>query len=235
MAYHMYLNGVEFPVMPSKLQMKIKGTNKTMTLINDSEINQLKEPGLTEISFDVEIPQVQHPYAVYPNGFQRASYYLDALENILNGKKPVQFIVTRAMPDGIPLFDTNLKVSLEEYTVKEDANNGFDLTVSIKLKKYRDYGTKTVEVIQKPDAKPVAAVTKQRDTSSKPATKQYKVVSGDTLWGIAKKHLGNGLRHKEIYNLNKTVIEATAKKRGLASSSNGHWIFPGTVLSLPEK
>lgn len=139
------------------------------------------------------------------------------------------------MPNGVPLFDTNLKVSLEEYTIKEEASNGFDITVSIKLKKYRDYGTKIVEVIQKPDTKPVAAVTQQRDTSSKPVTKQYTIVSGDTLWGIAKKHLGNGLRHTEIYNLNKTIIEATAKKRGMASSSNGHWIFPGTVISLPEK
>ena len=235
MAYHIYINGIEFPVVPSKIQMKIKGTNKTMTLINDGEINQLKEPGLTEISFDLEIPQVRYPYAVYPNGFQRASYYLGVLESILNEKKPIPFLLSRAKPNGELLFDTSMKVSLEEYTIQEEAENTLDLTVSVTLKKYREYGTKVVEVTQKPAAKPAATVTKPRDTSSKPALKQYKIVSGDTLWGIAKKHLGNGTRHGEIYQKNKDVIEAAAKRRGLASSKQGWWIFPGTVISLPQK
>ena len=166
MAYHIYINGVEFPVVPSKIQMKIKGSNQTMTLINDGEINQLKEPGLTEISFDLEIPQVRYPYAVYPNGFQRASYYLGVLESILNEKKPVPFLLSRAKPNGELLFDTSMKVSLEEYTIQEEAENTLDLTVSVTLKKYWEYGTKVVEVIQKPAAKPAATVTKPRDTSA---------------------------------------------------------------------
>lgn len=62
---------------------------------------------------------------------------------------------------------------------------------------------------------------------------QYTIVSGDTLWGIAKKFLGKGVRYVEIYNLNKDVIEAAAKAHGKSSSSNGHWIWPGTVLTIP--
>ena len=32
----------------------------------------------------------------------------------------------------------------------------------------------------------------------------------------------------------RSVIEAVAQERGKKDSSNGHWIFPGTVLSIPE-
>lgn len=76
-----------------------------------------------------------------------------------------------------------------------------------------------------------------KNTTTRPAatTKTYKVKSGDTLWGIASKLLGSGSRWKEIYNLNKSAIEQTAKKRGYKSSDNGHWIFPGTSLKIPSK
>jgi nucleoid-associated protein YgaU len=53
------------------------------------------------------------------------------------------------------------------------------------------------------------------------------------LWNIAQSQLGKGSRWKEIYNLNKEVIEKEAKRRGKSSSDKGYWIFPGTVLSLP--
>lgn len=62
---------------------------------------------------------------------------------------------------------------------------------------------------------------------------KYTVVKGDTLWTISEQFLGTPLRYAEIYDLNKGVIEAEAQKRGKKDSSNGHWIFPGTVLQIP--
>ncbi len=61
----------------------------------------------------------------------------------------------------------------------------------------------------------------------------YTVEKGDTLVKIAEKMLGSKLRYAQIYDLNKDVIEETAKGRGKKDSSNGHWIFKGTVLRLP--
>lgn len=62
----------------------------------------------------------------------------------------------------------------------------------------------------------------------------YTVVAGDTLWAIAKKYYGSGTKHSVIYNANVDVIEAAAKAHGKSSSSNGHWIWAGTVLTIPE-
>ena len=70
-------------------------------------------------------------------------------------------------------------------------------------------------------------------TTTSGACSTYTVVSGDTLWAIAKRYLGSGTRYTEIYNANSGIIESTAKAHGKSSSSNGHWIWPGEVLTIP--
>lgn len=62
----------------------------------------------------------------------------------------------------------------------------------------------------------------------------YTVVSGDTLWGISKRFYGSGAKYHVIYDANADIIESTAKDHGKSSSDNGHWIWPGTVLTIPE-
>lgn len=63
---------------------------------------------------------------------------------------------------------------------------------------------------------------------------EYTVVKGDTLWRIASQSLGSPARYAEIYDLNRDLIEETARGRGKKNSSNGHWLFPGTVLKIPK-
>lgn len=62
---------------------------------------------------------------------------------------------------------------------------------------------------------------------------QYTVVSGDTLWALAKKYYGSGTKYTVIYNANVSTIEAVAKSRGKSNSNNGYWIYPGTELTIP--
>lgn len=234
MAYHFYMGKMLCPIAPSKLQTKIKGKNKTMTLINDGEVNVLKQAGLTEVSFDLLLPNVKYPFATYKSGFKRAAYFLGELEKLKNDKKPFQFIVTRLLPNGKMLFDTNMKVSLESYDIKEEAKQGFDVTVSIKLKQYREYGTKTCKVTLA-NTKTKVSVQSSRPTGKSSSTnKAHTVKKGDTLWTIAKKYYGNGSKYTAIYKANKTVIENAAKKHGKKSSSNGNWIYPGTKLTIPN-
>jgi len=227
MAYSMYLDGVLLPITPSKIQTKIKNQNKTINLINDGEVNVLKSPGLTEVSFDVLLPQVRYPFAVYPNGFRKADFYLDKLEKLKANESVFQFICSRVSPSGSLLFDTNMKVTLEDYKIVEDAKEGFDIKVTVNLKQYKDYGTKTVDIVIKPKevttkAVAVATVSTPRLAETAPKPKTYTVAKGDTLWNIAKKNLGNGARYNEIYNLNKDKIK------------NPNLIYPGQVLTMPS-
>jgi hypothetical protein len=228
MAYYFYLDGVLLPVTPAKLSTKIKNKNKTVDLINESEINILKDAGLTEVSFEALLPNVQYPFSVYLNGFQKASYYLNKLESLKVKKKPFQFIVTRKLPSGGKLSYTNLKVSLESYDINETVNDGFDISVSISLKQYKSYGAKSATIRN-------TTVKKDSSRDSKDAGGySYTIQSGDTLWGISKKEYGTGTEHKTLYNANKTVIENAAKDHGKQSSSNGWWIYPGTDISIPK-
>ena len=128
------------------------------------------------------------------------------------------------MPNGKVLFSTNMKVSLEDYKITEQAKDGFDLMGKITLKQYRDYGTKTVN-IKIVDSKPKATVQKTRATETSPAptaSRTYTVVRGDCLWNIAKRFYGNGAKYTVIYNANKDVVGA-----------NPNRIYPGQVLTIP--
>lgn len=223
MAYRLYLDGVLFPVTPSKITLKINGNNEKVTLINEGEANILKTPGLTDVEFEVLLPNVKYPFAAYPGEFRPAKFYLDKLEELMTAKKPFQYIVTRTTPVNKKLFDTNMTVSLEDYTIEEDARDGMDITVKVKLKQYREFSTKTCTIdIALP--KPKASMGNSRAVSSNaPSGGSYTVVRGDSLWRIAKKFYGNGSKYTVIYEANKSVI-----------GGNPNLIYPGQVLTIPS-
>lgn len=202
---------MQLPVAPSSMSMKINNKNQTIVLMSEGEVNILKKPGLTDIEFEVEFPNVKYPYAVYPDGFQPASHYLEKLEKLKTSQEPFQFIVNRIKPDGSLLFDTNMTVSLEDYTIDEDAENGFDIKVTIPLKQFRPYGTKKLNIKSEPSKsnasgssapKQKATVEKTRPTTGKETPKTHTVKSGDTLWAIAKKYLGDGSKYTQLAKLN---------------------------------
>jgi hypothetical protein len=210
------------PVTPEKLTTEINGKNKTVTLINEGEVNILKKPGLTDIEFTCLLPSVKYPFGIYKNGFQKASYFLNYFEKLKTSKKPFQFIVTRKFPNGKSIYDTNMKVSLEEYKIEESADEGFDCKVTISLKQWRDYGTKTVKVSA---AKKKVSATSSRSSETAPTTstnQKYTVVKGDCLYAIARKFYGNGAKYTVIYNANKSVI-----------GGDPSLIYAGQVLTIP--
>lgn len=234
MAYVVYMKDVILPVTPSKIEYKINGRNETMDLINGGEVNQIKDPGLTEISFECMIPQVQYPFAYYPKKYHGAKYYLDKFENMKKAKKPFEFKVTRSTPNFKGLFDTSILVTLENYTITEDVEEGMDVIVSFELKQYVSYGIEVIKEITDSDGNKKKVTKKESTRSKKEIADNYVVKKGDSLWKIAKKELGDASKRTSIYNLNKSVIETAAKKNGRKSSSGGHWIYPGTKLKLPK-
>ena len=144
--YSVFLGETLLPVSPSSISTKINNRNERLELINDGEVNILKKKGLTDISFDFMIPHFKYPFANYTNGFKDEKHFLGILEELKDSQKPFQFIVSRVTPNGKLMYDTNMKVSLESYSVEESAENGLDLIVSIELKQFKEFSTKTVDI-----------------------------------------------------------------------------------------
>ena len=152
MSYACYLAGVQMPT-PAKLTVKIKNKNKTLILLNEGEINFLRTPGLTEIVVPFVFPMLTG---------RSPDYYLGTLERLKTSKEPTQFILVRCSPDGRTLYDTNMRVSVEDYNIVEDATKGLDVAVDVNLKQWRPYGTKTATVEQPAESGQAATVTVEK-------------------------------------------------------------------------
>ena len=116
-----------------------------------------------------------------------------------------------------------MKVSLENYNIVEESKNGLDVTVSIKLKQYKEYGTKTA-ILSITQRKTTAKVKNSRNTSTAPSNglpTTYTVKKGDCLSVIAKKFYGSGL---------KTYYMKIANANGI---SNPNLIYPNQVFTIP--
>jgi murein DD-endopeptidase MepM/ murein hydrolase activator NlpD len=72
----------------------------------------------------------------------------------------------------------------------------------------------------------VAAPISSTPANGAGAKKSYRVVSGDTLYEIAQRFLGDGKRYWEIVNLNKNKYPGVGKNPDL--------IFPGQEFELPD-
>lgn len=216
MAYEVYIDDMLLPIPPQKIPIKYPGQNETATLINGEEINITRPPGLAEISIDVVLPQMDYPCAMWDGSVEDAEEFISRLQDLKENGDTFEFIVIRDS------FDTNMDVTLEDYKVSDDVKEGLDLVVSITMKEARHYGTKIMNFAIVPEQPiPAAASPEPERPAERPQAKTYTVKSGDCLWNIAKKQLGDGSRWKEIHDLNRDKI------------SNPNLIHPGLVLVMP--
>ena len=216
MAYEVYIDDMLLPIPPQKIPIKYPGQNETATLINGEEINITRPPGLAEISVDVVLPQMDYPCAMWDGSVEDAEEFISRLQDLKESGDAFEFIVIRDS------FDTNMDVTLEDYKVSDDVKEGLDLVVSITMKEARHYGTKIMNFAIVPEQPiPAAASPEPERPAARPQVKTHTVKSGDCLWNIAKKQLGDGSRWKEIHDLNRDKI------------SNPNLIHPGLVLVMP--
>lgn len=202
------------PVTPSKVQIKTKSNNKTINLINDGEVSIIKPSGLTEISFDLLLPNSKYPFS---RGETKAKAYMNMLKKLKDDGTVFQFILARKKPNGTNLGNTNLTVTMEELTFTDDAGEGFDIKAGIKLKEYRAYGTKVYSI----GSQTMSAQSARTLSAEAPTTnKSYTVADGDTLWTIAKNNYGDGSKYTKIVAAN--------------GIENPNMIKAGQKLIIPE-
>lgn len=162
--------------------------------------------------------------------FHEPIWYLSRLREIKADKIPVFLVIIRQLYDGINadgsyklkyLFGGNLKVTIEDYTVEENAGEEGDYWVDIKLKEYREVGViKTLEETGKTDSdgKVEAVETPIAEKPTVPET--YTVKKDDNLCNIALKFYNDSSKYKYLAELN--------------NIENANYIYVGQVLKLRE-
>ena len=67
------------------------------------------------------------------------------------------------------------------------------------------------------------------------------VKSGDTLWSLAREHLGDPYKWTKLYEANEAAIDKaqagrrTSLRFGRKPLRGPNWIFPGTILVIPDR
>ena len=190
MPYLFFLGGVPLPITPSALSIKTPSLNRTVTLVNEGEINIPKGAGLREISFEFLLPRLQkYPFANYHIPYYTATIMTKLLSKWKELMLPFRFIVVRTSPKYLPLDYEYIKCLVEDFSFEEDAeSHGFDVMCSITLKEYKDYGTKILD--KEPDSDS-AKVSEERSTENKETKSSTTAKKGDTAPNVAKKETGS--------------------------------------------
>lgn len=180
--------------------------NKKYETIGIGEVNIIKGIGLREIFMsiilpnDLSLPFVQPKYS--PNVIiGKPILYLAKFREFKANKKPLQLLITRILPNGEEIFKGNIDVTLEEYTVYENAGEEGDFSVELTFKEYIAIKEQKLVSSSKDDS----TYTVNTNRTVKETPKTYTVKSGDTLWKIAKRELNDETKYKDIMQLNNIV------------------------------
>ena len=217
---------IRFPILPTSFKIVTAQQNTAQNVHRKGEINLLGEKSLETVELTSFFPAKEYSFCQY-KGFNTTPYfYANKIKDWKNKKVTPRLLIT-----GEP--DINMCVSIEAFECGEDDASG-DVTFTISLKEYVTVEYSKPKKNTKAGKKVKKKKTKKKRSSKAKKTTKYTVKKGDTLWGIAKKKTGKSSNWKKIYKKNKSVIEKAAKKHGRKSSSNGHWIYPGTKLVIEK-
>lgn len=210
---------IRIPWLPDSIEFRSNGTK--MLEYDILDVGSVKIPSgsaLSSFGWESYLPGEGHKDLPFLRGtWQDPKKIQTILSEWEEYGTPLRIIAT-----GTPI---NHDVYLTDYTVDYESGYG-DYKYSIEFEQKREIKITSTKVAKK-------ATSSSSGSSSSNNKRTHTVKRGDTLWALARKYYGSGPKYTTIYNANKTIIEQTAKKYGKKSSSGGHWIYPGTVLTIP--
>lgn len=220
MAYSVYIrcNGITYklPVNPEEIKKSQKVNVEKYQILGGSQISIPSYTGLSEYSFDCELPFHEQHY-IESGGYADPDRYINMLRQAQEDLIPVQLIYSNGETD-----DESATVIVESMEITEKAGEEGDKYLSLSFLQYRKPEKKYMAVTTA--TQPAALQTESQPVSNPAVTenKTYTVVSGDSLWKIAKQFYGNGEQYTKIYNANRDII-----------GGNPNLIYPGQVFTIP--
>ncbi|MFT4413185.1 LysM peptidoglycan-binding domain-containing protein [Fredinandcohnia humi] len=215
-----YNNGAErlrLPVNPPSISVTASHGYEDIDVTKLGEYTVIGDEKLKEFSFSSFFPRDYNAgyceYADIPKPWEAVK----TIERWLKTRRPIRLTIT-----GTPI---NYAVTIRDFSYEEKGGNPGDIYFTVSLKEYKFIHFRKIEVKKQATTKTKAVAKKASNSrpNTKVQPKSHSVARGDSLWKIAQRHLGNGSRWREIYNLNKGTIGA-----------NPNLIKPGQKLVLPS-
>lgn len=217
-----------FPSLPERIKEKNSTNYQSYDILSQGKIKIPKGMMPTEISWDSVFFGESKKNESIVKHWVSPSECKRILQNWHENGTVLRLMVT----------ETNINVDVTIGQFFCDDVGGFgNKEYEIVFFRYKDskiYTTdelKIVKFVKKTNTRPAPTAP------SAPANKgTYTIKSGDTLWAIARRFFGgSGSNWKKIYDANKSAIESIADRyRGGRGSDCGKWIYPGTVLTIPN-
>lgn len=188
--------GFELPILPREIGPSIRGDGTEHDVYGGlGKINVIKDRGLAEYTIESFFPARAYPF-ITASIVLEPQTYVDYILRWWETKRPIRFVAETEM------IAINTAASIENFEWKEVAGSPGDISFSLQLKEYRFYAAQRVPVTQNTDG----TTTIQKTTPVRPderiPPKTYTLASGDNLWKVAQKVLGDGSRWREIQKLN---------------------------------
>lgn len=209
---------LRLPVNPEEIKISKAQVIETYNVLKLGKVARAAETELDKYTFEAELPGKLYGYVVTSGDFKPADYYLNKFIQWRDSKEPVRFIKSNGEGD-----DVSTLVLFESFDTLESAGEEGDYYVSFTLIEYKPHGKKEARMITQvasASVVPQIKVTTKAREGQAPKPKTYTVASGDTLWSIAKRFLGDGAKYREIVKINSQI-----KNPGL--------IYVGQVIKLP--
>ncbi len=203
--YYFLFNRMQIPIPPKEMTINVRNKNRTAQTIGLGEINILKPAGLTDISFEILLPNSEYPFnqSIFKR-IHKAKYYLAKFKELKTKGTPFQFIVVRMKPGGEMLHNTNMRVVLEDYKIKESTDTGFDSVVTITLKQYKEAKTKKIQVSQNENGELIGTVDGGA-REAKPKAQEF-TSNGGSILKQAKRATGGNVDVFAIAKANKLAV-----------------------------
>ena len=187
---------LELPVGAGSISFRNGSQNKTYDLLNIGQVSFLNGNPLQGITIDSILPGAGEKTGLTNyQEVQEPQFYIDAINELRTNKKPVRITITE--------INLSWLVSIEDFP--HQINGGSDeYPYTLSLREFKDLEIqeiKTIEVLLN-EPEEVVAETANIITTDRPNEKavpiEVTVISGDSLWKIAKRELGDGSRYTEI-------------------------------------
>ncbi len=209
-----------FPALPEQIKGKSAAKYQSFDIISKGTVKLPKGTEPREISWEGEFfgESKRKEAVVRKNAWKKPSECVEILNSYLQKGTVLNLIVTETW--------INLDVTVASFQLTSyGAYGNIKYSISfIEKKTLKLYDTSELKI---------ESFQPRIEPEPEPAGHPYEVRQGDSLWKIAGKELGDSLRWPEIYDANAGIIESTAQAYGKPSSDHGHWIYPGTNLTIP--